>query len=243
MLTKLTASLEQAVETKKSDYLKEFVSYASKMPLVGDILYGALKDDPNCIYYKPLDHEDWDLLFSAYDYEQPKKLKNFMSQYQRICEFMAYLSAVLGREKYNEGNPIFNLLKSAKWGAYYALFKKKRDQQFDLFMSNPDVDAALKVYNLQDTMFLQDALKFIFPQVKMHKVIHIPMLLDPLTTGNLMTILKNFEKGGRSKEKNFPTVTQTIDNNFEMFQTQKFDKTKYVKVRVFSNVKFPVNWK
>lgn len=43
-------------------------------------------------------------------------------------------------------------------------------------MSNPDVDAALKVYNLGDTQFLQDSLKIIYPSVKLHKVIHIPMM-------------------------------------------------------------------
>lgn len=84
ILTKTSESLEQAVETKKNMYLKDFVSMASIMPLVGDILFGALNDDPDCLYYKDINHEDWDLFFSAYDYEQPKKLKPFMNQYQRI---------------------------------------------------------------------------------------------------------------------------------------------------------------
>ncbi|CAI2385107.1 unnamed protein product [Moneuplotes crassus] len=242
MLKKITDSLDKAVDTKKNEYLREFVSYASKMPLVGDILFGALTEDSDCIYYKDLDDEDWDLLFSAYDYEKPSKLKNFMSQYHRICEFMAYLSAVIGREDYSKGNPIFNLIKSAKWAAYYALFKKKRNQQFNLFMSNPDVDAALKVYNLQDTLFLQDAMKYILPQVKLHKVIYVPMLLEPLSLPFLSKMMKNYEKGGRAKEKNFPVATSDLDTNFERFSGEKYDSSKYVKVRIFSNTKFPVNW-
>lgn len=165
-----------------------------------------------------------------------------MSQYQRICEFMAYLSAVLGREDYQKGNKIFSLLKSAKWAAYYALFEQRRTEQFNLFMSNPDVDVALKVYNLQDTMFLQDVLKIIYPSVKLHKVIYIPMLTEQLTVNNLSTTLKNFNKGGRHKEKNFPLAVSGIDNNFEVFSDGKYDPAKYVKVRIFSNVQFPMDW-
>lgn len=242
MLIKIAEALDQAVETSKSEYLREFVSYVSKMPIVGDILYGALKDNPDCIYYKPLAHSDWDLLFSCYDYEQPKSLKTFMSQYQRICEFMAYLSAVLGRESYEDGNMVFSLMKSAKWAVYYALFKKRRNEQFNLFMSNPDVDVALKVYNLQDTMFLQDSLKYIYPTVKLHKVIYVPMITDELTIGGLNTVLKNYQKGGRTKEKNFPKQLMGIDPNFEIFKGSKYDASKYVKVRIISNVKFPMNW-
>lgn len=156
---------------------------------------------------------------------------------------MAYLSAVIGRENYKEGNPIFNLFKSAKWAAYYALFKKKRKQQFNLFMSNPDVDSALKVYNLQDTMFLQDAMKYILPQVKVHKVIYVPQLLEPLTIKFLSSVLKNYKKGGRAKEKNFPIATRIVEPNFETFkEDEKYDPERYVKVRIFSNTKFPVNW-
>lgn len=242
MLEKITEALDKAVETTKSEYLREFVSYVSKMPVVGDILYGALKDTPDCIYYKPIDHPDWDLLFSCYDFEQPKKLKNFMSQYQRICEFMAYLSAVLGRESYGDGNKMLGILKSAKWAAYFALFKKRRTEQFNLFMSNPDVDVALKVYNLQDTMFLQDALKYIHTTVKLHKVIYIPMLTEELTLSNLNTTLKNYNKGGKAKEKNFPQQLKGIETNFQYFKGTEYDSSKYVKVRIISNVGFPMDW-
>ena len=239
----ITLALTNAVETHKTEYLREFVSYASKMEIVGDILYGALKDDPDTIYYKPLEHKDWDLIFNCYDYEKPKKLKSFMGQYQRICEFMAYLSAVLGRESYDGGNMVFSLIKSAKWAAYYALFSKRRTEQFNLFMSNPDVDVALKVYNLQDTMFLQDALKYIHPNVKLHKVLYIPMLTEELTIENLNKALDNYKKGGKHKEKNFPQNKRVIDKNFELFPgVSKYDATRYVKVRLFSNIKFPVDW-
>jgi hypothetical protein len=45
MLQNLTESLTQAVDTKQTEHLRSFVVIAAKMPIVGDILYGALKDD------------------------------------------------------------------------------------------------------------------------------------------------------------------------------------------------------
>lgn len=124
MLVNLDDNLRKAVETKETSYLRDFVGYAAKMGVVGDILYGALRDDQNNIYYKPIDHEEWDVFFKCYSFVKPKKLKKFMKQYKRVCEFMVYLSAVLGRDNYS-GNKLFSLFRTAKWAVYYAMFKDK----------------------------------------------------------------------------------------------------------------------
>jgi|JI10StandDraft_1071094.scaffolds.fasta_scaffold440938_4 hypothetical protein len=78
MLKILDASLTEAIESKETEHLRDFVGYAAKMGVVGDIMYGAMKDSIDTLYYKPLDHEDWDLFFQCYDYERPKSLKPFM---------------------------------------------------------------------------------------------------------------------------------------------------------------------
>jgi hypothetical protein len=78
MLKILDTSLNEAIDSKETEHLRDFVGYAAKMGVVGDIMYGAMRDDPDTLYYKPLDHEDWDLFFECYDYERPRDLKAFM---------------------------------------------------------------------------------------------------------------------------------------------------------------------
>lgn len=119
-----------------------------------------------------------------------------------------------------------------------------------MFMSNPDVDAALKVYNLGETEFLQDSLRFVYPGVKLHKVVHLPMMTDEskheyngfvVTVSSLSKNWKNFLAGGKDFESNYPTHKKGVDRGFKLFEDE-YDATKYVKVRIISDVKFPVDW-
>ena len=52
---------------------------------------------------------------------------------------------------------------------------------------------------------------------------------------------KNFLKGGKNIENNYPTHKKGVDRNFKLFEDE-YDDEKYVKVRIISDVKFPVDW-
>lgn len=52
---------------------------------------------------------------------------------------------------------------------------------------------------------------------------------------------KNFLSGGKDLESNYPTHKKGVDRGFKMFE-DKYDPKKYVKVRIVSDVKFPVDW-
>lgn len=67
-------------------------------------------------------------------------------------------------------------------------------EQFNMFMSNPDIDLCLKVYNIPETEFAQTMTEFTLPSIKVHQVIYLPMLDDLITIENLETTAKNFEK-------------------------------------------------
>ena len=126
--------------------------YASKFKLVGELIYAAILSDENDIYYKPLESEDWDLLFQHYSYYEPKNLKKFIKQYKDVTEFMAFGSAFMSKAE--DSNKLKQAFATINYALFYLLFKRKRLEQFDLFMANPDVDIALKFYNLPDTDFM-----------------------------------------------------------------------------------------
>ena len=80
-------------------------------------------------------------------------------------------------------NPIQQFFGQAKYAAYYLIFKKKRMEQFNMFMSNPDMDLCLKVYNIPETEFIQKLTEVTLPKIKMHQVVYLPMTDTILTLG------------------------------------------------------------
>ena len=54
-----------------------------------------------------------------------------------------------------------------------------------MFMSNPDIDLCLKVYNIPETDFIQKLAEITLPKIKTHQVVYLPMLDDELTIENL----------------------------------------------------------
>ena len=124
MINIIKDNLETYADTKETRYLKAFINYSSKMSIVTEIVFSAMKADPDNLVYKGLEDEDWTTLLSHSDYEIPKKLKNFMAEYTLVCEFLCFGSAVFGREKWDSNNKLMSIFKTAKWAGYYALFKK-----------------------------------------------------------------------------------------------------------------------
>lgn len=58
-------------------------------------------------------------------------------------------------------------------------------------MSNPDVDIALKFYNLPDTPFVSQMMKVILPAINVNQLIYVPMLEDRLTINDLQALAED----------------------------------------------------
>lgn len=179
MFSYIRGSIEKFKETKEKSALKRFVIYASKFSLVSEMIYSAFSTDPEDLFYKPLDHPDWKLIFDNYSFYEPVNQTKFFEQYKGVYEFIAYGSAFMSKGK--SESKFKSVLKTMNWAVLYLIFKKKRMEQFDFFMSNPDVDTALKFYNLPDTDFMQKLTAVMLPKVKVNQIIYVPMTEDPLT--------------------------------------------------------------
>jgi len=63
-----------------------------------------------------------------------------------------------------------------------------------MFMSNPDIDLCLKVYNIPETDFVQTLTEVTLPSIKLHQIIYLPMVDDILTIEGLEEIANQFQK-------------------------------------------------
>jgi len=102
-------------------------------------------------------------------------------------------------------------------------------EQFNMFMSNPDIDLCLKVYNIPETDFVQTLTEVTLPSIKLHQIIYLPMVDDILTIEGLEEIANQFQKKWR--------VSNIIDDNIgknakkekelkKSFDIPKNEKTK-----------------
>ena len=79
---------------------------------------------------------------------------------------MAFGSALFSRSE--SSSNFKKVFKSLNWAVFYLLFKKKRMEQSELFMSNPDIDIALKFYNFADTDFAKKMVGITLPGIKIN---------------------------------------------------------------------------
>lgn len=96
-------------------------------------------------------------------------------------------------------NSLQQFFGQARYAAYYLIFKQKRIEQFDMFMSNPDIDLWLKIYNIPETEFIQKLTEVTLPNIKLHQVVYLPMLDDILTVESLEETADNYQKYWKEK--------------------------------------------
>lgn len=194
--------MQEAIKNKQKEYFKKFMIYASKFSLISEVLFSAFYAKEDDILYKDLSHPDWQRFFKVFDFYEANDVKKFNKQYTNLCEFLALGNAFISKSGAST-NPVQQFFGQARYAAYYLLFKKKRMEQFNMFMSNPDIDLCLKVYSIPETEFIQTITEVTLPYIKVHQVVYLPMLDDILTVENLAETAENFKnkKNGYSPIK------------------------------------------
>lgn len=81
-----------------------------------------------------------------------------------------------------------NLTKYLSQGFYATIYlfnKKRRVQQNDLVVSNPDINLALELWNMLENKFILQVFELSLPSVKINKKIFIPMIDTIITRDNI----------------------------------------------------------
>ncbi|CAI2383830.1 unnamed protein product [Moneuplotes crassus] len=269
MFTIILNMIRDSVHHHNKKAFMKFMVYASKFTILSEVIFAAFYANPNDLLFKNIDHPDWTRFFSVYDYYQPKDLKKFNKQYKGFCHSLALASAFISKAGHNK-NSFTKAIGRAKYAAYFLMFKKKRLEQFDMFMSNPDIDLCLKVYNMPETDFVQKLNEATLPKIKLHKVIYLSMTDEILTLENLKHTSNEFQdylkhidlglspkRGSKKKStteeepKSFPKtpslyhrppISASLPPSYHT-NPKLHDPYSTVMVRVLSPFAFPVDWK
>ncbi|CAI2384024.1 unnamed protein product [Moneuplotes crassus] len=205
-------TMKEAIEEQKERSFKWFIIYASKFSQISELLFASLyaKDD---MLYKDFSDENWEKFFSVYDLYEPRDITEFNHQYRNLCNFQA-LSAAFISKAGNHSNAFCEFLGQAKYAAYYLFFKREMREQFNMFMSNPDIDLCLKIYNMPETAFMQAMLSVTYPKIQVNEVVYLPMLEQTLTLVNLKETAENYQDYMR-KIQDLPDQETSYEQNKE----------------------------
>jgi hypothetical protein len=88
-------------------------------------------------------------------------------------------------------------------------------EQFNMFMSSPDIDMCLKVYNIPETEFVQKMTEVTLPSIKLHQVVYLPMLDEILTLDNLKKTADDYQIQLKTKDLGGNAKFQTYDNSID----------------------------
>lgn len=175
----LKESMKTFEVTKEWSSLKRFIVYASKFNVCTEMIYAAFCADHDDLFYKPITHSDWQLILQNYSFYEPQNPKKFMDEYTNVIDFMMFAGAYMSWGF--DDNKWKQFFKKLSWGVFYSLFKEKRWEQFNMFMSNLDFKLALDIYNLPDTQFMSSISKIMLPKIKVNQLVYIPMTDAVLT--------------------------------------------------------------
>ena len=115
--------------------------------------------------------------------------------------------------------------------AYYFFKVNERVKQSQFFKANPDLGTACAVWNMLDDYAA--IVKFIFPKIRNHHLLHVSKQQEPLTLANIDD-LSGYEV--KDPEQN---RTRKLSCNFQMNGEKNYDAKISVQIRMLCASELP----
>jgi hormone-sensitive lipase len=160
----------------------------SKLEVADIALEGAIKADPNDLFYISPLNEKWALLDKCsrvVKYNTPE----FTKAYQELERILLVGAAACYQGMANARSPFLGSLNTFFNVAYYQVFKNKGKMQGELLLAKPEPAGATEFWNFLECKYVKPLLMFTMTSAKVNRKIYIPKLLQPLTLDNIDTPL------------------------------------------------------
>jgi len=156
----------------------------SKLEVADVALGGAIKADPNDLFYISPLNEKWRLIdkcSKVVKYNSPE----FTKAYQNLERILLVGAAACYQGMVNARSPFLGSLNTFFNVAYYQVFRKKGKMQGELLLAKPEASGATEFWNFLECKYMKPLLMFTMTSAKVNKKIYIPKLLQPLTLDNI----------------------------------------------------------
>eukprot|EP00826_Nyctotherus_ovalis_P045842 TRINITY_DN5108_c0_g5_i1.p1 TRINITY_DN5108_c0_g5~~TRINITY_DN5108_c0_g5_i1.p1 ORF type:complete len:473 (-),score=128.43 TRINITY_DN5108_c0_g5_i1:60-1478(-) len=208
--------------------------------IVEYILESSSKADPNDIFYKPPSAEEWKKLNDGHHVIVERiDNKEFEKKYLKLQEIGLSVIAAASKEMERADASWETLVNIGMNTVYYTLFPKKRKQQSETYLSNPNPTTATKMMAFVDSKFTYPFINLILPNIKFHLKVFLPKMLPRIT---IETLDKNADVSEYMREKLEPdSVVSAVKIYSKTYLTKKLQSfsDRYVKVTILSSRPLP----
>jgi hypothetical protein len=162
---------------------KDFLICTGRLEMAEMILYSAILSDPNDFMYQSPESDDWQLLNQIVTEiplaNKKKYKKEITSTIESVQLGGAFVSKGLEKE-----NAFVRFIYTASQASYFALAKKNRSQQYELFMNNPRPSHIKELSGMEDGTMAKNVYKLLIPSINIVEKLYLPMLHEGLTEEN-----------------------------------------------------------
>lgn len=156
----------------------------SKLEVADVALEGAIKADPQDLFYLSPLHEKWKLIDKCsrvVKYTSPE----FTKAYQELERILLIGAASCYQGMANSDSPFTGSLATFLNVAYYQVFRHKGQMQGELVLARPEPSGATEFWNFLESKYMKPLLAFTMTSAKVSAKIYVPKILLPLTLDNI----------------------------------------------------------
>lgn len=190
------------------------------------VLDGAMKADPEGLFYLSPIHEKWQLIdrySKVVKYESPV----FARKYKEFENGLLIGTAACYQGIQNSDSSFAATINTCFSFVYYQIFKKKGQMRGELMLAKPNPETATKVWNFLESKYMKPVLAFSMPSAKVNTKIYVPKLLPLMNVTNIDDPLNL---------RDHPLIT--VDPKFRVEKIKPVPQTM-VPIRIICREKLP----
>jgi len=169
----------------------------SKIEIIIDYLPHAVIFKPDNIFCYEQGSEMWKQIYKGAEIVVFKDQVGLQNQWKKIYTFLTIANAMVYKRTSTDED-----IDSAKarWmsvmsGVYYGFKQKEAEAKSSLYLCDPKMDSAFKVWNFPEKKWIKEIKKFTLPVIDYDKKIYINRLFPAITKE---TILKEYEEDSQN---------------------------------------------
>ena len=216
------------------NYLYKYYCTTHKLSRLFDLMYGAILDDPNSVFYSS-DPNNPDLLALTewMDFEMPADVQSHIEKTSKGVEDF-YWTISIAQRGFRHEKLAVQIASAAKWTVYYKIRKHKIWDHGTFMLSVLNKEAVVRVLKLIQSDYVEKKIgnDSSLPKIAINKVFSIPITKEDLIT------LENSEDETTPK-----MISENLDLPFDEWP-EGMDKTERIQVRLLCGNDWDrVNWK
>lgn len=147
MIDKLDDTIKTMNEENTKRNLKDILFLSTKFAVYFDMLYGAMLEDPNEIFYEKEQSDEVKEFFKHYEYHVPEDIEEHCQAIKKVEEEYDYMIAVASKGMWNESfmSQVFN---TATYAIYYYFKQEECQYQAKFFMFLLKEDALQRILKI-----------------------------------------------------------------------------------------------